>query len=86
MFVVLSLKYFPLIFISPFSGVISPAISDRSVDLPHPDGPTMATNSPLFREKEIQRMISIVDVLKFQYLIHRYLPDREWNAFPVNIY
>ena len=33
---------------SPLAGAIRPAIRDRSVDLPQPLGPTIATNSPLF--------------------------------------
>ena len=32
--------------IDPESGCIRPAISERRVDLPHPDGPTIAINSP----------------------------------------
>ena len=40
----------------PFSGMRSPAIIERSVDFPQPEGPTMATNSPLFRIKEMPFM------------------------------
>ncbi|MFN8563708.1 MAG: hypothetical protein U0703_19300 [Anaerolineae bacterium] len=31
----------------PLSGLINPAISRSSVDLPQPDGPRIATTSPL---------------------------------------
>src|SRR5581483_1551642 len=31
---------------APASGATKPAIMFNNVDLPHPDGPTMATNSP----------------------------------------
>ena len=38
--------------ISPVCGFISPQISESRVDLPQPDGPTTAANSPGAREKE----------------------------------
>ena len=36
----------------PAVGVTSPPIMLRMVDLPHPDGPTMATNSPSWISKD----------------------------------
>jgi len=30
----------------PFEGIFSPVVSFMKVDLPQPEGPTMATNSP----------------------------------------
>ena len=37
--------------ILPESGFSNPPINLRIVVLPHPDGPSIATNSPLFTEK-----------------------------------
>ena len=39
----------------PSSGVSSPASSESSVDLPLPDGPTTATNSPRATERLASR-------------------------------
>src|SRR5699024_10855396 len=38
---------------TPVSGVSSPAMHRSSVDLPHPDGPSTATNSPGSIDKEL---------------------------------
>ena len=44
---------FPFSSMLPLSGFISPAIRESRVDLPHPEGPTTAVNSPGARENEI---------------------------------
>ena len=43
-----SSSFFPSSMISPPSGFSNPARILRKVDLPHPDGPTIHTNSPSF--------------------------------------
>jgi len=48
-----SLIFFPAMLIDPEDGVSSPAKVRRSVDLPHPDGPTMTSNSPSFTDRLI---------------------------------
>ena len=40
----------------PPDGTRRPQIRDKSVDLPHPLGPTIATNSPLDKVKLIEDM------------------------------
>ena len=66
----------PHIYISPDDGETSPAIRERIVDLPQPEGPTMATNSPGITEKLILARAAVspagVDVYKRQiYLPHK---------------
>ena len=44
---------------SPFEGMMSPATSRISVDLPQPDGPTIATNSPRATSSETSSSASV---------------------------
>ena len=43
----------------PSSGLSSPAASPSTVDFPHPDGPSSATNSPGFTCIEKSRSTSV---------------------------
>ena len=45
----------PSIRIRPIDGIFSPVVSFMKVDLPQPDGPTMAMNSP-WRTFEVDRL------------------------------
>ena len=43
----------PPMWMLPRLGIFSPVVSFMKVDLPHPDGPTIATNSPSFTLREM---------------------------------
>ena len=55
-----SLTTVPPMSMSPDVMSSRPAIMRRSVDLPHPDGPTNTTNSPDFTVRSMPWMTSLV--------------------------
>ncbi len=55
----------------PAEGAIRPAIHVKSVDLPHPDGPTTVTNSPLRTANDTSARAAVIRPLLDSYSLRR---------------